>query len=174
MDNKILSKAFKRIVSEDWEKFELVPEELKDDEMLIYAVLNNKEALKYASEEKRATIITEAVKKGPPFINHSIFLKNIPKDLINSEICLELVKNEHRFFNGVPQEMITSEICNEAIKQIGNYLGNVPNELKTQEMCKKAVMNGCTLEYVPDDMKTTEICLIAVKNNTERYRKFEY
>ena len=176
MNKTVMAKAFKRIVSENGLMLEHVPDEFIDDEMLVYAVFDNQNALKFVPENKRAAIlikIKDEFRAG--HIIWSEFLENIPKDLLSTEICRQLIENETRFFPGVPEEYIDEEMCYYVVQNRGDFLKYIPEKFKTQELCNKAVETSgvYAIEDVPEDNRTPELYTIMVKQNTKHYANIE-
>ena len=181
MDKEVMSRAFKRIVENDGKLLEFVPEEFKDDEeMLMYAIANNREAFKYVPEDKKVEILSKLPHKfRAEHVNWDGVLKEIPKESLSKEMCHELVEKEPRFFTGVPKEFIDEKMCLSIVQQkgFGWYIEFMPDEFKTQEVCDKAVEDVYTgkraMENVPEDKRTPKLCDLCVKGNTERYGNYE-
>lgn len=101
-------------------------------------------------------------------------LKNLKKEELTFERCLEEVKKDYRELLYVPEDLLNQheELSQVAFENDVFALETMPNKFKTQEMCDKAFSEAPQLfEFVPDKFKTVEMATKAIEydGNLARY-----
>jgi len=108
--------------------------------------LNNNDLL------RKTTSTTESIVE---FLYKEHFTKVIKCGLVNEyELYYKLIANRAYCLNEIPKNILNEEICSLAVEKEGLDLRYVPDELKSEEICRKAVKNNRNaIMYVPQDKK---------------------
>ena len=100
-------------------------------------------------------------------------LRDVPDEFKTYDLCWEAVSDYGNALEYVPKELIDSQICIRAVDN-GLSLQYVPEEFITQSMCETSVgYDGLNLEAVPEKFINEKMCLYAVKDNEQRRVSFE-
>lgn len=92
----------------------------------------------------------------------SIYLENIPSELINKEFYNWYLKDCFSI-QGIPEEYLTYDICKNKVNRYSGNLQYVPDKFKTKELCEIAILKGWfvdsqdAIQYVPEEFITSEM-----------------
>lgn len=88
------------------------------------------------------------------FINSNIRLKDIPKNIINRDLCLEAVKNFGRVLEFVPEKFKDKDVCLEAVKNYIFSIKHVPKKyLLDDDIITYIIETDITkIKYIPEKL----------------------
>ena len=183
IDGLIDRKIALEMVKNDGKAIEYVPDEIRNEEIIL-------EAIKNRGEEKELVYCVESLSDLDLPAKNDLLMKmaklnakvlgevcrdyEIIFDVSDEEanknikyIVLETVKQNGLALQFVTSEIMDKEVALTAVKQNGLALEFVSNEIIDKEIALAAVkQNGLALEFVPSEIMDEDIALEAVKQNS--------
>lgn len=141
---------------------EYIPKEYRTYNVCMAAVMQQGDALVYVPEQHKSNDLCLAAMK-----QNNLALRFVPEkvidEVINKEMCMEIVEQNGYGIYVIPQKFVTYEMCLTAIRQDPGAICNIPLEHKSYELCLEVVVqNGYQLKFIPHKFYTSEMFMAAV------------
>jgi hypothetical protein len=92
-------------------------------------------------------------------------MKEVPKNILNDEFILGVLRRDGDFISVVDMERRTPEMYRTALENEALALRHFPHEMITPEIAMNAVKNNSgALAFVPQELKTPDMCRYALKH----------
>jgi hypothetical protein len=140
---------------------ELLPDDLRDEELCTIAVKEDGASLFCVPAALRTERLSEAAAT-----ENSIALRHIPKELMTADFLFRVVSKNSKALQDIPPEFLSTEMCMRAVQNDGRLLQHVPIDWRTLPLCEAAVhQDGLALQHVPKCALTPQLCEMAVRQN---------
>jgi|GEM_PF-6627948 len=146
-----------------------IPNQLKNDELYLYAVQEKESVAIFYVPEKFQTIekiLMHATNASPEMLED--FLKNIPKNMQSNDFLFQLERKRYHIFQYFNSTLSTKEFYEYLIIEKGHigYLSKMPNELKTIDLCWFCIKKDIKLAgYIPSHCITKDLLIYLISED---------
>lgn len=178
------------LVRYSWTLLQHIPNKLKNYDMIMIAIEQNKNAILYINGEMMTEeIIMAVIKKDDNLLNYidgqyltqrivtdtlckypkslAYFLKH-GKKFITESMIIDVMKIHGLMIKILETDEITPQIVMESVKQNGLSIQYVPEKLRTRDVIMEAVrQNGLSIQFIKRSERTREVIVEAVKQNRD-------
>ena len=152
---------FQHLLHANGRLLELLPDDLRDEELCTIAVKEDGGSLFCVPAALRTERLCEAAAT-----ENSIALRHTPKELMTADFLCRVVSKNSKALQDIPPEFLSTEMCTRAVENDGRLLQHVPIDWHTLPLCEAAVrQDGVALQHVPKCILTPQLCEIAVRQN---------
>jgi len=115
-------------------------------------------------------------------LHHGLFLCNVPKQFVTTEVCLAAIYCNPHALQHVPSWLMSEHLCYVAVNLNGAALEHVPKEFMSEHLCHLAIeTERCqgedytqALSFVPREFMSRSLCLKAVERNSMSLKHVPY